>query len=66
MSDEGEQLRIAEAECNDLDMAYARLRLAQIDCSAQQAISTLPKPMRKPFLKIILIAQNARRGLLDG
>lgn len=64
--DWGKELAEAQAEVRALDLAYARLHLAKIDCAANMAIGSLPKHLRKPFLEIMLIAQNARRGLLDG
>lgn len=58
------ELADAQVEISALDASYARLRLSQIDVAAQHAISTLPPEHRRPFLQIIQIAQDARRGLL--
>lgn len=63
MEDWGKQLADAQTEIRGLDRSYARLYLAKIDCAANQAIATLPKEMRRPFLEVMAIAQHAYKGL---
>ena len=57
------ELAEAQAEIRALDRSYAMLNLARIDCAANQAIATLPKSMRRPFLQCMAIVQDAYKGL---
>lgn len=63
MSDWGKELSEAQAEVRALDRSYAMLNLAKIDCAANQAIATLPKSMRRPFLHCMAIVQEAYKEL---
>ena len=61
--DWGKELAEAQAEVRALDRSYAMLNLARIDCAANQAIATLPKSLRRPFLECMGIVQEAYKAL---
>lgn len=66
MEDWGKELADAQTEILGLDRAYARLYLARIDAAANQAIATLPREMRRPFLECMAIAQQGYKALQNG
>ena len=66
MEDWGKELAEAQTEILGLDRAYARLYLARIDAAANQAIATLPREMRRPFLECMAIAQAGYQALQNG
>jgi len=66
MEDWGKELAEAQTEILGLDRAYARLYLARIDAAANQAIATLPREMRRPFLECMAIAQAGYKALQNG
>jgi len=65
MEDWGKQLAEAQIEIRGLDRSYAMLYLARIDAAANQAIATLPREMRRPFLECMAIAQAGYKALRD-
>lgn len=64
-ADWGKELAQAQVEIRGLDRSYAMLYLARIDASANQAIATLPKEMRRPFLECMAICQASYKVLRD-
>jgi hypothetical protein len=64
-ADWGKELADAQVEIRGLDRAHAMLNLAKIDCAANQAISTLPREMRRPFLECMAICQASYKVLRD-
>ena len=64
-ADWGKELAQAQVEIRGLDRAHAMLNLAKIDCAANQAIATLPREMRRPFLECMAIAQAGYKVLRD-